>query len=297
MTERRVDRERTTPRVARLSRRGFLVASAGTVLAAACSSGSSGPDRFLARFFGDRTSQPGTPQRFPFGVADEEGVILSDPPATVTATVLLDETAVIDSITLDRHGEGIPRPYYPLVFTPPDEGVYTARFDIDGTTAETQFQVSPTADVPLLQVGATLPGVDTPTVADGRGVEPICTRDPQCPFHEQTLDEALATGDPVALLVSTPAFCTTGICGPVLDMLIEAAPARAGLRVVHAEVYADAVETGDIASATVTPAVEAMGLTFEPSLFVTDDTGVVTSRLDFIWDLTELDAALATSGT
>ena len=40
------------------------------------------------------------------------------------------------------------------------------------------------------------------------------------------------------------------------------------------------------------PAVEAVGMFYEPALFVTDATGIVVERLDAVWDETELVDAL-----
>jgi hypothetical protein len=42
----------------------------------------------------------------------------------------------------------------------------------------------------------------------------------------------------------------------------------------------------------VAPAVDDLGLTFEPSLFVTDGGGSVTARLDNVYDRVELEQAL-----
>ena len=57
---------------------------------------------------------------------------------------------------------------------------------------------------------------------------------------------------------------------------------------VHAEVYASPQgPAGDTA-----PVVAAMGMTFEPSLFVVGADGIVVERLDFVFDRVELNAAL-----
>ena len=80
------------------------------------------------------------------------------------------------------------------------------------------------ADVAIPQVGAPLPPFDTPTVEDGRGVNPICTREPACPLHDvSTQSSALSAGQPVAYLIGTPAYCQTAVCGPVLDLLLDRA--------------------------------------------------------------------------
>jgi hypothetical protein len=56
---------------------------------------------------------------------------------------------------------------------------------------------------------------------------------------------------------------------------------------VHAEVYTDNTAT------TTTPAVQAYQMSFEPCLWITDATGTVVERLDFVFDQGEIDAALA----
>jgi hypothetical protein len=105
-----------------------------------------------------------------------------------------------------------------------------------------------------------------------------------------SLDAAVGAG-PVAFIISTPAYCNTAICGPVLDALIEAAPSYPGLTVVHLEVYSGEAPPDGLPSPLVT---DPFGMTYEPALFVADATGLVAARLDNVWDGTELTAALAT---
>jgi len=93
------------------------------------------------------------------------------------------------------------------------------------------------------------------------------------------------------LLVATPAYCQTAICGPVLDLLLAEHTKRADFVMVHAEVYTD-----DTIS-TPAPAVTAYHLNFEPCLFVANAKGAITARLDSIWDASELTAALDTAST
>jgi hypothetical protein len=132
--------------------------------------------------------------------------------------------------------------------------------------------------------GRPLPPFDTPTVDDARGVDPICTREPEpCPFHEVTLTDALAAGKPVVYIVGTPAFCQTGTCAPALESIIDVQDQFGDqFTFVHAEVYTDNTATEPA------PAVDAARLTYEPALFVTDASGVVTERLDAVWNQREL---------
>jgi hypothetical protein len=82
------------------------------------------------------------------------------------------------------------------------------------------------------------------------------------------------------------------ICGPVLDIVLKHAPAFPDIRFVHAEVYAN--PNADLNHFS--PAVEQLGLGFEPVLYLTDAKGMITQRLDSIFDDDELRAALQRVG-
>lgn len=291
-----------------VDRRTFVAgaaALAGTVLAASCSSssvsagGAPGTSAAIGLTMvptfdpGPTFGVAGLAQRFPFQLATPDGAPSLKGPPTLDVQVLRDGRPVGAVSAVARHQDGIPNAYYPLVFTPDAPGTYVARATIDGRPVEQSFQVGPAADNPLVQVGQRLRPVDTPTTEDHRGVEPICTRQPEaCPLHTQTLTAAMASGKPLALLISTPRFCQIGICGPVLELLLEERAARPGVEMVHAEVYRDAAAKGNIAGATLAPVVDTYGLTFEPCLLVARADGTVAARLDYVFDRTELKQAL-----
>jgi hypothetical protein len=295
----------TRPPAVRVSRRAFLAGSAGMALLAACGGGD-GDDGgtatttlpatepaigvSLIKFFGDDFLVPGIPQRATFGVGDAEGVVSDDVPDSLEFTILSEGAAIGAPMTVPSHREGVPRPYFPVRFTAPQAGFYTVKTVIDGQPVEASFGVVDRAGLSLPQIGEPLPAVETPTVTDGRGVDPICTADTQCPLHEVSLTQALTEGRPVALLVSTPKFCQVAICGPVLDVLLDQQAAFPEVRMIHAEVYTD--ETIE----TLAPVIEAMGLTYEPALFVTGRDGVLAARLDNIYDSVELAATLQSVG-
>lgn len=299
----------------RLTRRSFLVGSgamAGAVLLGACSDddddvdtsgpaavtdadddgggSAAAPSLFLAQFFGGPMLVAGTELRAPFGVRDADGLLPSErTPASLMVELLApDGTAIGDPIEVARHDDGLPNAYYPLRATVPEAGIYTARTELEGEAVEMQLQVLDAGEVMVIQPGATLPAVDTPTIDDPQGVTPICTNDPVCPLHDVTLPQAVAEGGPVALLVATPAFCQIAICGPVLDVLVAAQADHPGIRFVHAEVYADPAKDLD----TYAPIVAPLGLHFEPCLILAGPGGIVVERLDTIFDGVELDERL-----
>ncbi|MBI5089286.1 MAG: hypothetical protein HZB15_10640 [Actinobacteria bacterium] len=104
-----------------------------------------------------------------------------------------------------------------------------------------------------------------------------------------TLTEALAMGKPVVYMVGTPAHCQFATCGPGLEFLIDLAGRYPDVTFVHAEVYSDPEGT------EVAPAVDAIGLDYEPVIWVTDAAGVVRQRIDIVWDETDLEGLLASS--
>jgi hypothetical protein len=291
--------------VSPISRRWFLIGGASAVALAACGGDDDDDDTAassststtaeadaglaIVRVFAPQ--QPaGIPLRLPIALADADGGLLDIErvPETIRFQYGPEGGPLSESAVVQRHSQGIPNPYFPLLVTL-EPGTHRIEVEADGQQAATTIEAVPpnqTAVVPV--VGAPLIPLQTPTTADPRGVEPICTRDPVCPFHDQTLEEAMASGKAVAFLISTPQFCQTAICGPVLDLLIDRQEQFADVvAFVHAEVYTD-----DTASAT-TEAVQAYGLTWEPSLFLAMPDGTIASRLDYTYDGVEIDEALS----
>lgn len=295
-----------------MSRRGALIAGAAAVLAAcsddpapgAAGTGSHGAGHTAStevRSLGSLQDSvvsliqrfPSTPLfvpgevRLPVSLGTVDGV-LSNVPEQLVGEVVDADGVRVATFRAPVRREGLPFPYFAVRATVPKAGLYTIRADVGGR-AEAAFQIYETSEVAVPYLGSTLPGFATPTSADGRGVDPICTLEPTpCPFHERTLSEALAAGKPVVYLVGTPAHCQTGACAPGLEFLVASQRQSPGaLSVVHAEVY-----TNNLAS-TVAPAVKALKLDYEPVVYVTDAKGVIVDRLDGVWDRSELDEALA----
>jgi len=244
----------------------------------------------LVAVFGAGQHESGRPQRFPFVLGDAEGIPMVEVPDSLEFQVR-NETGTVAEIEVLALGAGLPRRYFPVRFTPESPGVHTFVTVVDGELLEANVELFEDGALPILRPGDALPALDTPTVDDERGVTPICTRSPQCDFHAMTLPEALADG-PTALLVATPAFCESVVCGPILDLLIEASATNPRLNYIHSEVYADATDGVEPAE-PLAPLVEALQLTFEPSLLVTDPEGVIIDRLDNIFGIEEIEGLLS----
>lgn len=243
-----------------------------------------GSDPILAARWIPTELGPGR-QRLPLSIGDASGLSQKGPDRLSAKVVsLADDSVLVDGLVADRRslGEGT-IPFWTFRTTLDTVGFYSLIVD-GGPTEGAAFQIQNPADLLVDRMGDSLTGFDTPTFDDPRGVEVVCTRQPEpCPFHGVTLNQALATGRPVVYLVGTPAHCQTGVCGPVLEQMIDLAADLGDSAVfVHADVYADRAAT------TVAAAVQTARLTFEPTVFVTDASGTVVERLDAVWDADEL---------
>lgn len=252
---------------------------------AAAAAGTAGAFTLVQRF-PQGLQVPGA-QRLPISLSTGAAELIQDGPDTLRATVVdPDGNAIGEPVTAARR-DVEPAPYYDFHTTIGDPGFFSLVVD-GGPEGGAGFQVRVAEEVPVPVPGAALPPFDTPTVEDARGIDPICTRTPDpCPFHDVTLTAALGLGTVVAYYVGTPAFCSTGSCGPALESMIELQEEFAEtVTFVHAEVYTDTTAT------EIAPAVDAIGMTYEPALFVADASGTVVDRLDAVWNTDELRETL-----
>ena len=236
----------------------------------------------LAQRFPQDVQGPGL-LRLPISLASADGSLVSDGPETLRAEVHdIDDQPLGISISAVRR-DLVPSSYYSFRVPMEAPGFYFLVVE-GGPEGGAAFQVMEPGTVAVPGPGDPMPPFDTPTSGDGRGVDPICTRQPgPCPFHAVTLTEALGAGKPVAYLIGTPAFCQTGTCAPALESMINV-QGRFGntFTWVHAEVFTD--NTATVPS----DAVGAAELQFEPALFVIGADGNVIERIDAVWDETEL---------
>ena len=137
-------------------------------------------------------------------------------------------------------------------------------------------------------VGDTPPRIHTPTAEEvGGDLSQITTRVP--PDTQNEADFADVLGEkPVVLLFSTPQFCQSRVCGPVVDVA-EQVKEQYGDQVefIHMEIYND-----NDPSKGVRPQVRAFNLPSEPWLFVMDSEGVITTALEGAFSVDELTGAV-----
>ncbi len=279
-----------------------------------CGIGGGGSDdivgaQLVPLFNPNRVIAAGIPQRLPFGLVDNGITLTGDgeavPVRIFSSGELITTTEVVGRVVAHDHPEGTEEHqhsgllrYYAVRATLPVTGIYDVEFDIGGATATAPVQAFDPSEISVLLPGDTFPSVITPTIDDHLDVDALCTQpDGPCPFHTRTIAEVLAAGEPLAVLVATPAFCSTAYCGPVLDTMIEAAPGAPSLPVVHIEPYANArAVDGDLTSPELRLAASLaeFGLDYEPVLFLVGSNGLVVDRIDNVFDLSEVEPILAT---
>ena len=292
-----------------VTRRHFMVLGAAATLAA-CAKAQPDP-QVVAMFSQSRVIAAGLPQRLPFGIVNN-GLVLPDS-ATLPVRVLLDGQVIDDLDVVGRvvnhdhapategrlHEHADLQRYYAVRTTFPAPGIYDLEITIGKQLVMLPVQAFDRSEVNVMLAGDTFPMLDTPTLGDRRGVDPLCTKIAgPCPFHATTAAQILSEGRPLALLVATPAFCSTAYCGPTLETLIEAAAdldPSSRLAFVHVEPWANPREGQGLSDPglRVAPTPEALGLEFEPALFLVDRFGSLVERIDNVFDRSELDEALA----
>lgn len=274
---------------------GLMGGAAGAATLAACggSSEGGGSDFEASRLFDGRAlTADGSPQRMVWAVQRDGSYVADELPDVVAVTAIQNGTTLFDAEVTTRR-DGLIVPYLPVEMGFPSADPVEFTFEGGGRRWSSFAAATGTGDEPIIGPGQRFPSVATPTFDEAAGVDPICTRTPDpCPFHDRSVDAALADGQPVVLLFSTPAFCGNLIaCGPVLDLLVDGqADVPGDAAIIHAEIY-EAPTGRD--PGPVSPGMAASGSWFEPLLYVIDENGVVTRRLDFMWDSSELAEVLS----
>jgi hypothetical protein len=270
---------------------------AGAALLGACSGSSSSSDGATDATSGlqgilyqaSGTLVSGIDQRIVVGYRNADGSAVSQGPDTVKAGLSdIDGKDLGITLLADRHADGIGKPYWPFTTTFAQPGNY--KLTLDEQLTSVSFTVLDPKQVTIPNIGGAMPRLVTPTLTATMGVDPICTKEPFCPLHDITLEAAITSKVPVAFLVGTPAYCQTGVCGPIVDLLM-AQQQRVGDKVhfIHNEVYAKPYVDDKTPT---TDAVDKLGLNFEPVIWLIGPDGIIGQRLDVIVDKRELTEAI-----
>ncbi len=187
----------------------------------------------------------------------------------------------------------------------PAAGEWTANITasgggLPGQTMAFRFQVLDHGSA--VRVGAAAPTVRTPTLADvGGDVKKLATDpSPDPAFYTTSADQAIAQHRPFVLVFATPAFCTSGQCGPTLDGVKAVAKDEPGVTFINVEPYKLEFVDGRLQPVVSadrqlqpTDVTNAWGILSEPWVFVVDRNGIVRGSFEAIIAPDELRAAIA----
>jgi hypothetical protein len=152
--------------------------------------------------------------------------------------------------------------------------------------ARLSVDVLPGSRAPL--TGAPAPRSRNRIAADVSDLRQIDSSEPPDPrLHQTRIADAIRDGRPQLIVFATPKYCTSRMCGPVLDVTRLLIPAY-GERVafVHEEVW----QAGGIER--LSPTFEEWGLRSEPWTFVVDGDGVIRARFEGLVTRGELESAV-----
>ena len=115
-------------------------------------------------------------------------------------------------------------------------------------------------------------------------------------MHDRTIAAALTEGRPTVIAFATPAFCTSRVCAPVMDTVMDPLYERYGDRAtfIHVEPFV----LRDLRSGFVqnpVPAAREWQLQTEPWVFVVGADGRIAAKFEGIAGLDEVEQALVAS--
>lgn len=139
-------------------------------------------------------------------------------------------------------------------------------------------------------IGDPAPPSETKTLADVPDIKQLTSDEhPDERLYQLSVKDALAQGRPFVVAFTTPAFCTSAVCGPTLDVVKEVMPDYLpDVNFIHVEVY-DLTKPGELVTV---PAIQEWGLPSEPWVFVVDARGKVAAKFEGALDAGELREAL-----
>jgi hypothetical protein len=153
-------------------------------------------------------------------------------------------------------------------------------------TARLTIMVRETPTTPA--IGSPAPRSRNLIASDVKDLRRIDTSErPDPRLHQTRIADAIATGKPQLIVFATPQFCTSRMCGPVVEIVRTLLPTY-GKRVVftHQEIWQD------FATKKVFSTIEEWRLQSEPWIFIVDGQGIIRARFEGLVTARELEMAL-----
>ena len=154
-------------------------------------------------------------------------------------------------------------------------------------------------DVPERSVapspGSAAPPSDSKTAADVDSLSRLTTgSEPDADLYLVSIADAVESGLPAVIVMASPAFCISAVCGPQVEVLSELKDEFAGqANFIHVDFYDNPDEIqGDLSRAVISPTVREWRLPSPEWTFVIDRRGVITDRFEGFATLEELRQSL-----
>jgi hypothetical protein len=138
-------------------------------------------------------------------------------------------------------------------------------------------------------VGAKAPRSQTPTLATAPAARITTSRPPDLPLLRYSVAGSLSAHRPFVVTFATPKFCTSRVCGPVVDVVeaVRRRFERRGVRFIHVEVF-----TGNDPTRGYNRWMRQWGLASEPWVFLVGADGRVKAKFEGSVSAAELAAAV-----
>jgi len=176
-----------------------------------------------------------------------------------------------------------------LTFTRPGPwGIELRARDESGSLARARITVT-VADAPQTPaLGSPAPRSRNLVASDVRDLREIDTsQKPDPRLHQVRIADVIAQRKPQLIVFATPQFCTSRMCGPVVDIVRQLLPGyNKRVAFTHQEIWQD------FASKKVFPTVEEWRLVSEPWIFIVDSEGIIRAKFEGLVTGRELEAAL-----
>jgi hypothetical protein len=167
-------------------------------------------------------------------------------------------------------------------------GIELQARDVNGSLATARLTVTVANASQTPALGSPAPrsrNVVASEVGDLRQIDTSQKPDPR--LHQVRIADAIAQGKPQLIVFATPQFCTSRMCGPVVDIVRQLFPNyNKRVAFTHQEIWQD------FASKKVFPTVEEWRLESEPWIFVVDGEGIVREKFEGVVTVRELEEAL-----
>jgi hypothetical protein len=157
-----------------------------------------------------------------------------------------------------------------------------------GTVETVRFAVE-VLDAPATPaVGSAAPRSRNLIASDVKKLREIDTSPkPDARLHQVRIADAIKQGKPQLIVFATPQFCTSRMCGPVVDIVRSLYPAyRKSIAFTHQEIWQDFAEK------KMFPTVDEWRLDTEPWVFVVDGVGIIRAKFEGLVIARELESAL-----